>query len=115
MAKSRNDPQDIRGQAYYIDVDGTLERKILGIEVPLKNVAQGLQLLKREGALVFLWSTGGVQHARKAAREAKIEKYVDGYLPKPNVYVDDKPVAKWKDCERWKPRKLAKVAGASRQ
>ncbi len=80
MAKSRNDPQDIQERAFFIDVDGTLERKILGIEVPLKGVVDGVRLLKREGALVFLWSTGGAKHARKAAREAGIEK-ARGWLP----------------------------------
>ena len=110
MTKSRNEPKDIQGRVFFIDVDGTLERKILGIEVPLRHVVDGVKLLKREGAVVYLWSTGGPDHARKAAREAKIEKLVDGFLHKPNVYVDDKPVSNWKDCERWKPKKLSRLA-----
>ena len=114
MQKSRNEPKDIRDRVFFIDVDGTLERKVLGIEVPLKNVVAGVQLLKREGALIYLWSTGGSAHARKAAREAKIEKLVDGFLPKPNVYVDDKPVKDWKDCERWKPKKLSRIVKDAR-
>jgi hypothetical protein len=115
MGKSRNDPKDIRDRAFFIDVDGTLERKILGIEMPLKHIAEGVQLLKREGALVYLWSTGGTEHARKAAREAKIEKLVDGFLPKPHVYVDDKPIKAWRDCERWKPKKLSRLVGSARK
>ncbi|HSS29218.1 MAG TPA: hypothetical protein VLL50_14820 [Usitatibacter sp.] len=115
MRKSSNEPRDIEGRVFFVDVDGTLERKILGIEVPLKNVCEGVRLLKRQGALVYLWSTGGASHARKAAREAKIEKLVDGFLPKPNVYVDDEPVRDWKDCERWKPKKLSRLAKDARK
>lgn len=115
MRRLRNDPNDIRERAYFIDVDGTLERKILGIEAPLRDAIEGVKLLKREGALIYLWSTGGPEHARKAAREAGIEKLIDGFLPKPNVYVDDKPVKAWKDCERWKPKKLAKMPKTARK
>jgi hypothetical protein len=114
MRKARNDPNDIRDRVFFIDVDGTLERKILGIEVPLKGIVKAVKLLKREGALLYLWSIGGAEHARKAAREAKVERLFEGFLPKPHVYVDNKPARSWKDCERWKPRKLAKAAKAAR-
>jgi len=110
MATFRNDPQDLRGRAYFIDVDGTLERKVFGFEVPLKGVVEAVRLLKKDGARLYLWSTGGPSHAEKAAREAGIADLFEGFLPKPHVYVDDKPVRSWKDCERWKPGKLKKIA-----
>jgi hypothetical protein len=110
MPPSRNDPQDLRGRAYFIDVDGTLERKIFGFEMPLGGMVEAVRLLKGQGARLYLWSTGGPSHAEQAARDAGIAELFECFLPKPNVYVDDKPVKAWNDCERWKPGKLKKLA-----
>jgi hypothetical protein len=109
MAKSRNDPQDLRKRAYFVDVDGTIERKLLGIEMPIDASLEGLRALKAQGALLYLWSVGGAEHARKAARDAGVSKLFEAFLPKPHVYVDDERVSAWKDCERWKPSRLRKI------
>ena len=113
MAKSDNS-KEARKRAYFVDVDGTLERKVLGMQMPAESSVQGLRELKREGALLYLWSVGGEAHAREAATKCGIESLFECFLPKPHVYIDDKPVKSWKDCERWKPGKLRKMGKAAK-
>jgi len=109
MGKRQPAGDNVRGRAFFVDIDGTLERKLLGFELPVKASVEGIRELKRRGAIVFLWSVGGADHARTAARNAGIEALCDGFLPKPHVYVDDKSVSRWEDCERWKPSRLRKL------
>jgi cation transport ATPase len=90
----------------YVDVDGTLERKFLGFEKSNKTMVDAIRRLHAEGMQIYIWSTGGAGHARDAATKCGVEELCAGFLPKPNICVDDKPPSRWKDFKRLKPRQM---------
>ncbi len=59
--------------------------------------------LKETGAVLYLWSSGGADYARATAEELNITNCFIGFLPKPNVMVDDQPVHQWRDFQHIYP------------
>lgn len=47
--------------------------------------------LKAIGWNIVVWSQGGPDHAERAIKALKLEKYVDIVMPKPEIIVDDIP------------------------
>ena len=88
----------------YVDVDNTLVRKTDSDEIPDPSVIRLVRRLKRNGARLYCWSTGGAGHARRAALKCGIASLFHEFLPKPNIFLDDEPVTKWPDCREVSPR-----------
>lgn len=82
----------------FIDVDDTLIRSVGSKRIPMPAVVQRVRELKREGAELYLWSSGGAEYARSSAAELGISDCFVAFLPKPHVYVDDQPVHEWQLC-----------------
>jgi hypothetical protein len=80
----------------YVDVDETLVRSAGTKRIPMTIVIRAVRRMKEEGALLYLWSSGGAEYARASAAELGIDDCSVGYLPKPNVIIDDQPVAQWR-------------------
>jgi len=87
----------------YIDVDDTLVRSVGSKRIPLPHVVRHVRELFEQGVELYLWSTGGAEYARSAARELGIETCFRGFLPKPQVIIDDQSVADWRDLLEIQP------------
>jgi phosphoserine phosphatase len=59
--------------------------------------------LHRDGAALFLWSSGGGAYARASAEELGITDLFQSFLPKPDAYIDDQAVHEWRYCQHVLP------------
>jgi hypothetical protein len=59
-------------------------------------VIQHLRSLKEQGAVLYCWSSGGADYARQSAEEFSITDCFVGFLPKPNVLLDDQDIKEWR-------------------
>ena len=82
----------------FVDVDDTLVRSVGSKRIPMPRVVERVRTLHAEGAVMYLWSTGGAEYARTSAAELGISDCFVGFLPKPNLIIDDQPVAEWRSC-----------------
>src|SRR4051812_44700749 len=72
----------------FVDVDLTLVDERGGI---LPGAADSLRRLKQRGCHLFLWSTGGGEYARVVAERYQLAELFEGFLPKPDIIIDDMP------------------------
>lgn len=82
----------------YVDVDDTFVRSVGAKRIPITRTIEHVRQLHARGALLYCWSSGGSEYARKSAEEFGIEQCFQAFLPKPNVLVDDQTVAEWRLC-----------------
>jgi len=68
----------------YVDVDDTLVRSAGTKRIRIPSAIERVRALHREGAILYLWSTGGADYAKSTAVELGIENLFSGFLPKPN-------------------------------
>ena len=80
----------------YIDVDDTLIRSAGTKVMPVPAVVEHARELAKSGATVYCWSTAGADYARRTAQGLGIEDCFVGFLPKPNVLIDDQEPNAWK-------------------
>ncbi len=82
----------------FVDVDDTLVRSVGTKRIPMPRVIERVRALHQEGHTLYLWSTGGADYARSSAAELGLTACFAGFLPKPNLMIDDQPVADWRAC-----------------
>ena len=82
----------------YVDVDDTLVRWAGTKRIPIPRVIERVRTLHAEGAVLYLWSTGGADYARSVAADLGIERCFAGFLPKPTLIIDDQAVPDWQNC-----------------
>lgn len=82
----------------YVDVDDTLVRQTGTKRIPMVAVVEHVRRLHRAGVTLYCWSAGGADYSRSTARELGIESLFSGFLPKPQVLVDDQPPGEWPNC-----------------
>jgi len=87
----------------FVDVDDTLVRSAGTKQIPMTAVVEQVRALAQQGAVLYLWSTGGADYARSMAQELGLEACFEGFLPKPDVYIDDQPVHEWRNCRHVRP------------
>jgi cation transport ATPase len=87
----------------YIDVDDTLIRSAGTKRIPMPRVVDKIRKLHREGATLYLWSSGGAEYAKSSAEELGISDCFVGFLPKPTVIIDDQQVSDWRYCKHELP------------
>lgn len=97
----------MRPRIVYIDVDDTLIRSVGTTRIPMPAVVDRVRALHREGAKLYLWSSGGADYARASAAELGIEGCFAAFLPKPDIYLDDQAVHEWRDCRHVLPGNAA--------
>lgn len=81
----------------YVEVDDTLVRSAGTKRIPMPSVIAHVRRLKAAGNTLYLWSSGGADYARTSAASLGIAECFAGFLPKPNVMIDDQPVSEWRD------------------
>jgi len=87
----------------YVDVDDTLVRSVGSKRIPMPQVVEHVRRLHAAGAVLYCWSSGGGEYARRSAAELGIEQSFQAFLPKPNVMIDDQSVADWRLCLEMHP------------
>lgn len=80
----------------YVDVDDTLIRSFGSKRIPMTPMVDQIKRLKDAGANLYCWSSGGADYARSSAAELGIEACFSGFLPKPNIFLDDMPLQRWR-------------------
>ncbi len=90
-------------QVVYVDVDDTLIRSIGSKRIPIPAAIKRVRVLHEEGAILYLWSTGGAEYARASAQELGLEALFVGFLPKPNLIIDDQQVHEWRGLKHERP------------
>ena len=86
-----------RKLVFYVDVDDTLVRYAGSKRMPIPSViAHVRQLSSDERAVLYCWSTNGAEYAQSIAKDLGIEGCFAGFLPKPNVMIDDQEIGAWK-------------------
>jgi cation transport ATPase len=87
----------------YVDVDDTLVRWVGTKRIPIPRVVERVRSLHSEGAVIYLWSTGGADYAQSVASDLGIKECFAGFLPKPTLIIDDQAVQDWRDCKHERP------------
>jgi len=90
----------------YVDVDDTLVRHAGTKRIPIPSTIAHVRLLATAGAEMWCWSTGGKDYARSMAEDLGIADCFVGFLPKPNVLIDDQSVSEWRQCVEVRPGAL---------
>ena len=80
----------------YVDIDDTIVRSVGAKRIPIPKVIQHVRDLKKQGAVLFCWSSGGAEYAKQSAQEFGIADCFEAFLPKPNVMIDDQKIVSWK-------------------
>ena len=81
---------------FYVDVDDTLVRSAGSKRIPIPSVIQHIRSLHQQGAILYCWSSGGADYASDSAEEFGISDCFVAFLPKPNILIDDQPIAQWR-------------------
>lgn len=97
------EPQNQNPLCIYVDVDDTFVRSAGTKRIPMTAVIANIRQLKDEGAVMYCWSSGGEDYARKSAEEFEIADCFVAFLPKPNVLLDDQPVEDWRNLQHIHP------------
>jgi len=84
-----NNMTDPKPPIVYVDVDDTLFRSVGNKRIPMPRVVDRVRSLSQEGAILYLWSSGGADYARRSAQELGIAELFAGFLPKPTIIIDD--------------------------
>ncbi|MGK3982830.1 DUF705 domain-containing protein [Sorangium sp. So ce136] len=87
---------DAKHLVVYVDVDDTLVRSFGSKRIPMSAVVEHVRQLHEQGFVLYCWSTGGADYAENAARELGIERCFTGFLPKPDILIDDQTPADWR-------------------
>jgi len=80
----------------FVDVDDTFVRSFGTKRIPIPATIEHLKTLKKQGANLYCWSSGGADYAQKSAAEFSIADIFTAFLPKPQVMIDDQNINDWK-------------------
>ena len=106
----------------YVDVDDTLVRSFGSKRIPMTAMVSLVRGLKERGAQLYYWSSGGAAYARSTTAELGLEDCFEGFLPKPQMLLDDVSVQRWSvvhlhpsECSGLTPEEvLARLPGSPR-
>ena len=80
----------------YVDIDDTLVRSVGTKRIPIPGAARHVRELKKQGAELYCWSSGGADYARQSAEELGLAECFVCFLPKPQVLLDDQDMSDWR-------------------
>jgi predicted HAD superfamily phosphohydrolase YqeG len=80
----------------FVDVDDTFVRSYGTKRIPITATINYLKNLKKAGATLYCWSTGGADYAQQSAEEFEIANLFTAFLPKPQILIDDQSIQNWK-------------------
>lgn len=97
---------DVYLSVVFVDIDDTLVRSVGNKRIPMLNTVWHVRNLFEKGATLYAWSSGGAEYARQSAAELGIEECFVGFLPKPNVLIDDQRIEDWRTLTQLHPNEL---------
>ena len=80
----------------FVDIDDTIVRSAGSKRIPIPDTIKHVHDLKKQGAVLFCWSSGGADYAKSVAEEFGIADCFNAFLPKPNILIDDQEIGSWK-------------------
>ncbi len=80
----------------YVDIDDTLVRSVGAKRIPMPEMLRHVRDLHGQGFTLYAWSSGGGDYARSTASELGLLECFTGFLPKPNILIDDQKPAEWR-------------------
>ena len=93
----------MRQRVVFVDVDDTLVRTVGTKRIPMLAAIEKVRELHKDGALLYLWSSGGGAYAEETASEFGLTDLFTAFLPKPDVYIDDQAFQDWRYCQHVLP------------
>ena len=81
----------------YVDVDETFVRNYGPKRIPIPSIIEHIKELSDQGAVLYCWSSGGAEYAKASAKEFGIEQHFTGFLPKPELTIDDMQFSQWRN------------------
>lgn len=87
----------------YVDVDETFVRNYGKKRIPMPHVINHIKELKRQNTVMYCWSSGGADYAKASAEEFNIAHCFEGFLPKPEVMLDDLSFSQWHNFVEFHP------------
>jgi hypothetical protein len=81
----------------YVDVDDTLVRTYGTKQIPIPATINHVKELKQQGATLYCWSSGGAEYAQTVAEQLGIAHIFTGFLPKPQMLLDDQNINDWRN------------------
>lgn len=83
----------------FVDVDDTLIRTFGKKRIPIPRSADYVRRMHAEGHVLYCWSRGGSDYSREVATMLGIDGCFVGFLPKPDIVVDDRLEQMLEHCE----------------
>jgi predicted HAD superfamily phosphohydrolase YqeG len=90
----------------FVDVDDTIVRTVGSKRIPIPRVIEYIKHAHAQGAILYLWSSGGADYARQSASEFGVQNLFAGFLPKPRIYVDDQNIRDWRNLKHLFPNQV---------
>jgi cation transport ATPase len=103
----------MKTQVVFVDVDDTLVRSVGSKRIPIPAVIAEVRRLKADGTVLYLWSAGGADYAHRSAEELGIVECFAGFLPKPDLVIDDQPLHLWHTTRHLYPSQVGGSAAES--
>ncbi len=94
----------------FVDVDDTIVRSFGTKRIPIPSVIEAIRQLHSQGETLYCWSRGGAAYAKASTVEFGIEDCFVGFLPKPDVTIDDQPIADWKHLREVHPAQVNRLS-----
>ncbi|GAA5511232.1 hydrolase [Novipirellula caenicola] len=88
-----------RKRIIYIDVDDTLIRTFGTKQIPMTPCVDYVRRMHADGHALYCWSRGGAEYSRNVAVSLGIDECFLGFLPKPDVVLDDRGADLLDYCE----------------
>lgn len=86
-----------RVMTVFVDVDDTLVRSFGSKQVPMSGTVEGVRrLAAADNVVLYCWSSGGADYARSVCERLGIVGLFAGFLPKPDLMLDDQAPSDWK-------------------
>lgn len=89
----------LRPKVIFVDVDDTLVRSFGTKQIPIPRCADYVRRMYGEGHVLYCWSRGGAEYSRSVATSLGIAECFAGFLPKPDVVLDDQAEQFLAHCE----------------
>ncbi len=93
-----------------IDRDETFVRNYVAKRIAIPSVIEYIKKLKSDGTIMYCWSSGGAIYAKESAEEFGIADCFIGFLPKPQVMIDDMNFSQWRNLLQIRPNECPKYS-----
>ena len=81
----------------FVDVDDTLVRSFGSKQIVMPGTVESVRrLAAASNVILYCWSSGGGEYARSVCERLGIAGLFAGFLPKPDLMVDDQMPGDWK-------------------